>query len=247
MGRYPFAAIASGKRGQAIGIDLSQPAQFRTGTARGELLYIAYDLALTPEKKSADVRFATWTFDGEAGFRGAVARMYEIFPDQFRCRTPEQGVWMPFYAVSKVKGWEDFGFKFKEGNDETAWDNAHGLLTFRYTEPMTWWMTMPKDMPRTHGGGRRPRPSVWRPAGNAEAKALATSGFLDESGAVPGRLRNDAVVQRHRLEHELDAGHRGRVHGLQEQVEPGPARETLRPRPPRPASRANTSIPARGT
>ncbi len=165
LGRYPLAAIACGKEGLAVGIDLAHPAQFRTGYSAGtNLLYIVYDLALTPEKKSADITFATWTFDGETGFRGAVAKMYEVFPDQFCCRTPQQGIWMPFYAVSKVKGWEDFGFKFKEGNDETAWDNAHGLLTFRYTEPMTWWMTMPKDLPRT------------MEAAQAEAKRLAAAG-----------------------------------------------------------------------
>ena len=67
---------------------------------------------------------------------------------------------MPFAKISQVKGWEDFGFQFKEGNDETAWDDAHGILTFRYTEPMTWWMPMPKPCP---GPWRRPRakPTAW--------------------------------------------------------------------------------------
>jgi len=35
---------------------------------------------------------------------------------------------MPFAKISKVQGWEDFGFKFKEGNDETAWDDRHGII-----------------------------------------------------------------------------------------------------------------------
>ena len=51
--------------------------------------------------------------------------------------------------ISQVEGWQDFGFRFKEGNDETEWDDAHDIITFRYTEPMTWWMPMPKDLPRT--------------------------------------------------------------------------------------------------
>ena len=63
--------------------------------------------------------------------------------------TPEQGLWMPFARISQVEGWKDFGFKFKEGNNETQWDDRHGIITFRYTEPMTWWMRMPKEMPRT--------------------------------------------------------------------------------------------------
>ena len=191
LGRYPFAAVARGKEGQAVGIDLAHPAQFRTGYSAGTgLLYIGYDLALTKEKNSAELRLATWTFDGRAGFRGAVARMYEIFPEHFRSRTPEQGVWMPFYAVSKVKGWEDFGFKFKEGNDETAWDNAHDLLTFRYTEPMTWWMPMPKTMPRTMEAAQAEAKRL-ATSGSPEAKAFLSSGFLDESGRSPGWFRND--------------------------------------------------------
>ena len=57
---------------------------------------------------------------------------------------------MPFAKISGVEGWEDFGFKFKEGDDETSWDDQHGMITFRYTEPLTWWMRMPNDVPRTH-------------------------------------------------------------------------------------------------
>ena len=71
---------------------------------------------------------------------------------------------MPFNDISKVEGWQDFGFKFKDGNSETAWDDAHDIITFRYTEPMTWWMTMPNGMPRTFE------------AALAEAKRLADKG-----------------------------------------------------------------------
>ena len=112
---------------------------------------------------------------------------YEIFPDYFRCRTPEQGVWMPFHKISKVEGWEDFGFKFKEGNNETAWDDAHGILTFRYTEPMTWWMRMPKEMPRTMEAAIAEARRL-ADAGRSEAKALFTSGYHDENGRFAARL-----------------------------------------------------------
>jgi hypothetical protein len=133
------------------------------------------------------VRVVTAKFDGRLGFRGALQRYYEIFPDYFRCRTPEQGVWMPFYKISKVEGWEDFGFKFKEGNDETAWDDARGILTFRYTEPMTWWMTMKKDMPRTMEAALAEAKRL-ADAGRPEAKALFTSGYHDENGRFAARL-----------------------------------------------------------
>ncbi len=147
---YPFAAVSQGDQGLAIALDMGKPAFFRVGFAAGlGELYIAYDLGLAREKPAAEFSFCTFPFDGAAGFRGATARFYEVFPEYFRCRTPQQGIWMPFQKISQVEGWQDFGFRFKEGNDETEWDDAHDIITFRYTEPMTWWMPMPKDLPRT--------------------------------------------------------------------------------------------------
>lgn len=186
--RWPFAAIARGREGLLVGIDAGWPAFYRCGfNAATRELFIAFDLGLAPEKPSARVRLVSASFDGRQGFRGALERYYEVFPDYFRCRTPEQGVWMPFHKISKVEGWEDFGFKFKEGNDETAWDDAHNIATFRYTEPMTWWMTMPKDMPRTLEAAVAEARRL-ADKGDARAKSLFTSGFHDESGQFPARL-----------------------------------------------------------
>lgn len=185
---YPLGAVTCGSGLSGLGIDMSYPAFFRIGlnSGTGEF-YLAYDVGLAPEKPSARLRFCTFSFDAAWGLRGALAKYYEVFPEQFRCRTPEQGLWMPFAAISKVKGWEDFGFKFKEGNDETAWDDAHGILTFRYTEPMTWWMTMPKDMPRTMEAALAEARRL-ADKGRPEAKALLTSGYHDQSGRLPAML-----------------------------------------------------------
>ena len=123
------------------------------------------------------------------GFRAAVGRMYEVFPEQFRCRTPRQGLWMPFHRISEVRGWQDFGFAFKEGNNETAWDDEQGIVTFRYTEPMTWWMAMPKDMPRTLDAAAAHAKALAE-KGNASAAAFLTSGFHDVDGRFPAYLRD---------------------------------------------------------
>lgn len=190
LSRYPFAAITRGSEGLLVGIDAGWPAFSRCGfNAATRELFIAFDLGLAPEKPAARVRLVTAKFDGRLGFRGALQRYYEIYPEYFRCRTPEQGVWMPFYKISKVEGWEDFGFKFKEGNDETEWDDAHGILTFRYTEPMTWWMKMDKNLPRTMDAALAEARRL-ADAGRPEAKALMTSGYHDENGRFPARLLN---------------------------------------------------------
>jgi len=188
--RDPLAAVGRDGKGHAIILDMAYPAVFRVGfSAATNELYIAYDLALTPEKPSADFRFAVASFDSTWGFRGAVAAMYESFPEHFRCRTPRQGVWMPFHKISKVENFEDFGFAFKEGNDETAWDDAHNITTFRYTEPMTWWMSMPKEMPRTLDAALDNARQLAAKA-DKNAQALLTSGYHDEPGRFVARLLN---------------------------------------------------------
>ena len=107
-----------------------------------------------------------------------LAAYYRLFPAAFQRRISDQGLWMPFARISQVKNWQDFGFRFKEGNDETAWDDAHGIITFRYTEPMTWWMPMPKSMAANPGGGpeRGQTPGRSRPAqGQALSPAATTT------------------------------------------------------------------------
>jgi hypothetical protein len=85
------------------------------------------------------------------------------------------------------RGLGGLGFKFKEGNDETEWDDAHNIITFRYTEPMTWWMRMPKEMPRTMEAALAEAKRL-ADTGNAQAKALLTSGYYNEQGQFPARL-----------------------------------------------------------
>jgi len=190
LSRYPFAAVADKSRGIALGMAPLHPAFCRMGynAGTGEL-FAAWDIGLTPEKPRAELEFCRFTFEPEWGFRAALDRYYKIFPRAFRCRTPEQGLWMPFAKISQVRGWQDFGFKFKEGNDETAWDDEHGILTFRYTEPLTWWMPMPKSMPRTLEAAMAEAGRL-AAQGRPDAKALFTSGFYDADGRLAARLED---------------------------------------------------------
>jgi hypothetical protein len=191
LSRYPFAALASDNQGIALGIDMDRPAFFRVGYNSGtKELFLAYDIGLAPEKPTACLRFCKFTFDTEWEFRAALGQYYEIFPEHFRCRTPEQGLWMPFARISDVNDWQDFGFKFKEGTNETQWDDQNGIITFRYTEPMTWWMSMPKEMPRTLENALAEARRLATEKSDVRAKALLTSGFHDSSGNFAARLRN---------------------------------------------------------
>ncbi|WP_165226479.1 hypothetical protein [Aquisphaera insulae] len=194
LSSYPFAAITTddGKgKGEAIGIDMAYPAVFRAGyhAGTGEL-WIAYDLGLTVEKPTAHLRFCRLRFDPAWGFRAALDAYYRTFPGAFTRRVKEQGLWMPFAKISDVKGWEDFGFRIKEGNDETAWDDAHGIITFRYTEPMTWWMPMKKETPRTIAAAVDEARRLAE-MGNPEARAFAGSVYHDIDGTPPALFRDE--------------------------------------------------------
>lgn len=189
LNRWPFGAVSVGGRGFALGIDTAYPAYFRTAVhPRTRLLFIAFDLGLAPEKRTAAFAFRRFTFTG--GFRGALAAYAAREPDAFKTRVPEQGIWMPFRAIKSVENWQDFGFKFKEGNDETAWDDAHGIFTFRYTEPTTWWLSMDK----AHGTNRftmadcLAKVESLAAKGDPRARAWRGSVMRDEDGARVGRV-----------------------------------------------------------
>ncbi len=189
LNRWPFGAVSVGGRGFALGIDTAHPAYFRTAVyPRTRLLFIAFDLGLAPEKRTAAFAFRRFTFTG--GFRGALAAYAAREPDAFKTRVPEQGIWMPFRAIKSVENWQDFGFKFKEGNDETAWDDAHGIFTFRYTEPTTWWLSMDK----AHGTNRftmadcLDKVESLAAKGDPRARAWRGSVMRDEDGARVGRV-----------------------------------------------------------
>ncbi len=188
LSTYPLAAVNQGSQGKAIALDMGRPAIYRVGYNGGTgELYIAFDVALTREQRKAALAFCTFTFEGSLGFRGAVAGLYENYPECFRSRIPRQGLWMPFHKISDVQGWEDFGFRFKEGDNETAWDDAHDIITFRYTEPMTWWMKMSRQIPHTHANALAEATRL-AAAGDAHARALLASGYHNENGQFVARL-----------------------------------------------------------
>ena len=121
--------------------------------SRTDELCAAFDLGFALEKPNTEIRFRTearmTVLESGSPHPAPIEWAYrkqwsrsQYYVGVEKRRIADQGLWMPFAAISKVPSPEDFGFRFKEGNDETAWDDAHGILTFRYTEPMTWWMSM---------------------------------------------------------------------------------------------------------
>jgi hypothetical protein len=155
MSLYPLAAVWNEHAGLALALDMDHPAQYRLVYHAGtRQFFIAYDFGLTKDTvrfpSSAGFRFVLYRFDPRWGFRAALQKYYDLFPQQFVKRVAREGGWMPFTDIAKVPGFEDFGFGFQEGASNVAFDDQHGIASFIYVEPMSHWLAMPRDVPRTY-------------------------------------------------------------------------------------------------
>ncbi len=210
-----------------LGINPDYPAFFRIASnATTRELYIAFDFSLTVEKPEAEFRLSelNWTLTqdqqgvlpvaqgikesessiigqipfGSNPFRAAFDAYRQHYPKNFEVRALKQGNWMAFASISAVKDWQDFGFQYKEGIDEISKDDALGVTTFRYTEPMTWWQhidgadqtspTLESASSLAHKlaeeNGKNENRTL--KSGVAGARVLFTTGFRDPNGKLFG-------------------------------------------------------------
>lgn len=189
--RWPFLAAAVDGKGIALGFDPRCPAFSRVSLHPGlRLLYAAFDVALVPEKNAARMGFVIFPFEAKEGFRGALEAYQKLFPEFNEVKQTRQGNWMAFRKISTVEGWEDFGFAIKEGDGETAWDDAHGITTYRYTEPSTWWMPIKGKDGRAEAAMGECLAEAERLAaeGNRYARAWKACAMKDGNGRPYGRL-----------------------------------------------------------
>jgi len=156
---YPISAIydpASGA-GLSLGVDYSKPTHYRLDyNGSTKQLLITFELGLAPDTanfpSAADFGFVLYGFDGTQGFRGAFDKYMDLFPEFYEVRIPEQGIWMPFASISDIPNNADFGFRFKEGDDDpvdTAYANANDILVFHYQELSSWWQSIDPQLPKT--------------------------------------------------------------------------------------------------
>ena len=153
---YPFAAVTGDRVGKMLAVPPSiGPRVFRLFyNPEPKLLCAAFDVALTPSnrahKQEADAEVMRSDIDPDWGFRDAARHYYAAYPDAFRNRITRQGIWMPFTSPGSIPHPEDFGISVHEGDNSVESDEKLGILSFRYTEPMTWWMNMAPAIPRTY-------------------------------------------------------------------------------------------------
>ena len=194
MSLYPLAAVWNDHAGLALGLDMDHPAQYRLVYHAGtRQFFIAYDFGLTKDTArfpgSAGFRFVLYHFDPRWGFRAALQKYYDLFPQQFTKRVASEGIWMPFTDIAKVPGFEDFGFAFQEGAPNVAFDDQHGIASFVYVEPMSHWLAMPRDVPRTYEGALSVLNKDLAGTRGKQAAEMAAATFTSGIETTDGRLQ----------------------------------------------------------
>jgi hypothetical protein len=195
MSLYPLACVTGRRGGRAVALDPeAEPAVARLGFhTASRLLYAAFDVALDHAnvanrrsgRASAEIRVVRWSVTPDGGCRNAWATYYRMFPAAYARRSKAEGIWIPFTDPSTVPGVRDFGIAYHEGDNSVEGDDRLGILSFRYTEPMTWWMPMDPGVPRTREAALELAERKRLGSGAADrafAEALFTSGSHDAEG-----------------------------------------------------------------
>ena len=132
---YPVAAV-TGKHGLGMARPPRAASLFRLGYDGGRgVLYCAWDFALSQAtKRPGHAAFSVVLFplDPAYGFRGALAELYELWPEDFTSRVPCYGGWMPFAKLSHIPNVDAFGFAYQEGASEAGFDDMLGVSSFVY-------------------------------------------------------------------------------------------------------------------
>ncbi len=198
---YPFSALSSPDAGLSLSVPMDCPRIFRlTWNAGLGALYVAVNLGLTPETigfpSQADFRFSIYHHDPEWGFRAAAQKYYERRPDFFVQRLQRGGIWMAFADISAIEDWQDFGFAYDENSaTPLAFDNANDIASFRYIEPMTYWLPMAQTYPRTYEGAMQALDDNLTGGNEAQqrlARATLRCGTFTRDGRYDLSLRNQS-------------------------------------------------------
>ncbi len=210
---YPFASISSSSGGIMISNQMDWPSVYRIFYSSAQRQFvIAWDFALSSKTlawPSRNARFrcrisSLSSSEAPWGFRAAASKFYKLNAPNYDRKAKSDGIWMPFTDPATVQNQEDFHFAYHEGDTSIKSDDQLGILSFRYTEPMSFWMPMPPAMPRTYENAidllnKMAAGDTVSAAGSEEQKrdyhqqALATlnSGTMDSEGRYNLEFRNE--------------------------------------------------------
>ena len=201
LSAYPFSSLTSKDVGLSLAAPMDCPRVCRfVYNTWLDVFFIAYDLGLVKDTLAfpsrAEVRFSLYRHAPEWGFRAAAQGYYDRFPQFFQQRLKRGGIWMAFDDIGKIENFEDFGFAYDElGGNRREFDDRHGITSFDYVEPMTYWLPMDKKYPRTYEGALAAladNEASGRPGLVRSAQVTRRCGVFTESGKFDLALENQA-------------------------------------------------------
>ncbi len=156
MSRFPFAAVTTSNYGLGLGLPMDRPRIHRVRwDGQRNALVAEIDVTISGETVNfpdmVPFEFIIFEFEPERRFRGALREWYDANPVSWEHRVKKQGQWMPFTQLDTVQRVEDFAFQFHEyhPNVSVAYNNANGIESLVYCEPVVQYVDMAPDTPRT--------------------------------------------------------------------------------------------------
>jgi hypothetical protein len=137
---YPCSAIGNAAMGLSAAVPLHEPQVFRLAyDATRQALEAEFDLGLSPDAKKfpcqSTVHLLLYSHDPKWGFRSALQRYYQLFPEYATRRVGAGGIWLINLDPTTMASPWDWGFRFEEhGLEHAGYNDAHDTLTFVYTE-----------------------------------------------------------------------------------------------------------------
>ena len=131
-----FCTVLTGPAGLCLAMPLDRPCLNRTAyDAKARRLDLVFDFALVPESRrphEAEFQFLLYACAPKWGFRAALLRYYEEFPQWFVRHARRQGQWMAFTRLSSIDHADEFGFALQEGAPEPEYDDKLDVLSAVY-------------------------------------------------------------------------------------------------------------------
>ncbi len=203
----PLGAVSDGDNGVAIAHSMLDPRfvsyHFNVdGNGVGVLtadvhVGLAADTARFPGR--AFFALTLFSFQPKDGFRSALSRYYDLFPDCFWHDSKYEGAWALW--VSELGAAKECGIGYNQceyeylKSDMFAKNKEAGLFSAQYSEPWGYWMPLPKGWGKEHLSTEKKNFALNHPLITADYKALLEKDLGDEAEAdrFPGITRDFAV------------------------------------------------------
>lgn len=189
---YPVSTVSKDVS-LSYGVRLDQPIIVRMAyNLDNKLYYIALDMGLSPETQKfpnqARFSFIIYKSDPLWGFRSAMKRYYDFYPQFFKKRVNREGIWLVATDIlRKEKTPQDFGFMFHHCLQDVNIGDQLGIYSCDYFNPKVkvfclWDAREKPSFGEFQKALERDENTLSFQASSRDAELIFKSALFDESG-----------------------------------------------------------------